>query len=56
MRNVLLTLLHLTVVAARLCSVRAVIAENHLLKQRTSVTPLYRIAALCRPADTFERV
>src|SRR5499427_8906549 len=40
MRNVLLTLLHLAVVAARLCGpggVRAVIAENLLLKQQLIV-------------------
>ena len=40
MRNVLLTLLHLAIVAARLCrpgGVRAVIAENLLLKQQLIV-------------------
>src|SRR5262249_22699517 len=40
MKNLLLTLLHMTVVAARLCGsggVRAVIAENLLLKQRLIV-------------------
>ena len=40
MRNLLLTLLHLAVVAARLCGpggVRAVIAENLLLKQQLIV-------------------
>ena len=40
MRNLLLTLLHLTIVAARLCGpggVRAVIAENLLLKQQLIV-------------------
>src|SRR5262252_1608286 len=40
MRNVLLSLLHLAVVAARLCGpggVRAVIAENLLLKQQLIV-------------------
>jgi hypothetical protein len=40
MRNFLLTLLHLAVVAAKLCGpggVRAVIAENHLLKQQLIV-------------------
>src|SRR5215510_6598215 len=40
MRNLLLTLLHLAIVAARLCGrggVRAVIAENLLLKQQLIV-------------------
>ena len=40
MQNLLLTLLHVTVVAARLCGpggVRAVIAENLLLKQQLIV-------------------
>jgi hypothetical protein len=40
MRNVLLTLLHLAVMAPRLCGpggVRAVIAENLLLKQQLIV-------------------
>ena len=40
MRNVLLTLLHLAVMAAKLCGpggVRAVIAENLLLKQQLFV-------------------
>jgi len=51
MRNLLLTLLHLAVVAARLCGpggVRAVIAENLLLKQQLIV--LRAVLAGGRPA------